>query len=66
LNESPHLLVKLSCKSACENLDVLCLPFAANIAAVIVVIAGTPELQSSKGEREKEFIGANIKQFHTN
>jgi len=42
------------------------LPFAANIAAVIVVIAGTPEQQSGKGEREKEFIGANIKQFHTN
>jgi len=38
LNESHHLLVKLSCKSACENLDVLCMPFAANIAVVIVVI----------------------------
>jgi len=36
LNESHHLLVKLSCKSACENLDVLCMPFAPNIAAVIV------------------------------
>jgi len=38
LNEHYHLLVKLSCKSACENLDVLCMPFAANIAIVIVVI----------------------------
>jgi len=30
--------VKLSCKSACENLNVLCMPFAANIAVVILVI----------------------------
>ena len=38
LNESHYLLVKLSCKSACESLDVLCMSFAANIAVVIVVI----------------------------
>jgi len=38
LNESHHLLEKLSCKIACENLDVLCMPFAADIAVVIVVI----------------------------
>jgi len=38
LNESHHLLVQLSCNSACENLDVLCMPFAVNIAVVIVVI----------------------------
>jgi len=38
LNESHHLLVKLSCKSACENLDVLCMPFAANIAVVTVAV----------------------------
>ena len=38
LNESHNLFVKLSCKSACENLDVLCMPFAANVAVVIVVI----------------------------
>jgi len=38
LNESHYLLVKLPCKSACENLDVLCMPFAASIAVVIVVI----------------------------
>jgi len=36
LNESHHLLVKPSCKSAGENLDVLCMP-SANIAVVIVV-----------------------------
>jgi len=36
LNENHHLLVKLSYKGACENLDVLCVPFAANIAVVIV------------------------------
>ena len=38
LNERHHLLVNPSCKSACENLDVLCLPFATNIAVLIVVI----------------------------
>jgi len=38
LNESHHLLVQRSCNSACENLDVLCMPFAVNIAVVIVVI----------------------------
>jgi len=36
LNGSHHLLVKLSCKSACENLDVLYMPFVANIAVVIM------------------------------
>jgi len=49
LNESHHLFVKLSCKSACENLDVLYMLFATNTAAVIVVIAGTPEQQSGRG-----------------
>jgi len=53
LNESHHLLVKLSCKSACENLDVLCLVFAADIATVIVVTAVTPEQQSSSGAVEE-------------
>ena len=38
LHESHHLLVKLSRNSACEYLDVLCMPFAGNIAVVIVVI----------------------------
>jgi len=39
LDDSHHLLEKLSCNSACENLDLLCMPFAANSAVVIVVIA---------------------------
>jgi len=38
LNESQHLLAQLSCNSACENLDVFCMPFAENIAVVIAVI----------------------------
>jgi len=37
LNESHHLLVKLSCKSPCENLDVLCMPFAVVIVAAIMI-----------------------------
>jgi len=60
LNESHHLLVKLSCKSACENLDVLCMHFAANIAAVIVVITGTPEQQSSRGGSKRVEGNGNL------
>jgi len=38
VDENHHLLVKLSCKSACENLDVqnLQYAYAANVAVVIV------------------------------
>jgi len=40
VDENHHLLVKLSCKSACENLDVqnLQYAYAANVAVVIVFI----------------------------
>jgi len=50
MNESHHLLVKLSCKSDCENVNVLCMHLAANFAAVIAVVAETPEQQSGRGQ----------------
>ena len=36
LDDSHYLLENLSCNSACENLDLLCMTFAANSAVVIV------------------------------